>query len=76
MVYPVGTLAFYDSFQGLIPCKITEIIPGRVRAVVTEAAGAYAKGDTIDGSSVWFPPKNHIKQGEFSTTIIGGYEYK
>ena len=42
-----GTLAYVDTFNGLIPCKITEVRgPGDVSFVVTADRPAWKRGET------------------------------
>jgi hypothetical protein len=68
-----GDLAFYDSFAGLIPCKVLRII-GRTSETATSEAetatseadvtvrltatrGAYRKGETLSGWSLHIVPR-------------------
>ena len=86
----IGTLAFFDSFGGLIPCKVQSIkdsIPvdhalrGRssfctIRAKVTATRGAYLKGDEIESTALHIVPRSHASRRKYGARIIGGYTWE
>ena len=78
-VHKVGTPAFYDTFAGMVECKVTEIKPGRhyghsfgnndtITAIITESRGAYHKGETIVSGPA------HIIPTKFR--VLRGYQYR
>jgi len=62
----IGCLCFYDSMVGLIPCKLIHAEKDclgytRVTLRVTQARGAYCKGDTIQTGTNWTIPRKSVK---------------
>lgn len=53
----------FDLRSGLAPVSV------KVKAVVTEDAGAYSKGMIIDSDAVHVVPRTAVKHGRYSTTI-------
>lgn len=76
----VGQLAYYDTFNGAIPCKVLHITGQSnqpissvdVKFKLTAARGAWKKGEIITCSSLWvFPRKaRHQRNGVYR---IGHY---
>jgi hypothetical protein len=68
----IGSLAYFDSFAGLIPCKVIAITgpPGvqtptswvRVIAAVTVDKSPYRRGEIVDGGAFWIVPRNAVKR--------------
>jgi hypothetical protein len=61
-----GDLAYYDSFAGLIPCKVIHITGHTSETATSEAdvtvrltatRGAYRKGETLSGWSLHIVPR-------------------
>lgn len=85
----IGTLAFFDSFAGLIPCRVESIhdtIPAGnslrgktnqcvIRAKITANRGAYLKGDKIESTALHIIPRNHVSRRKYGARIIGGYSW-
>ena len=73
-----GDKAFYDSFLGLVPCKV-DCIAGRsgiasasqiVTVTVTANHGAYKRGETVVTSGLHVVPRNAVQRRAYSTTIL------
>jgi hypothetical protein len=88
--HTIGTLAYFDSFAGLIPCKVTEIsdelkgdpkFAGRtssckVRAKLTTGRGSYRRGETIESSALHIIPREFVSFRKYGARILGGYSWK
>ena len=70
----IGSLAYLDSFAGLVPCKVTAIT-GRsgfassaqsVTLLLTANRGAYRKGESIETNGLHAVPRKavHGKYGD------------
>lgn len=75
--YRRGTLAYYDTFAGLVPCKVMEVLDdNKVKIKVTVAHGAYKRGETIFGVGTnWVVPRPHVVQRSGQYKIVGGWQY-
>jgi hypothetical protein len=79
-VLKVGCKAYYDSFRGLVPVKVTYVsgsssVPSssiRVKAKVTCDFGPYHKGEEIEFPSLWIIPAKALIRGQYTYTI-GAY---
>ena len=73
--FPIGSLAYLDSFGGLIPCKVTGVdANGQVQARVTALRGAYSPGDL----SQWMSqrhiiPRSHVRRFRGQYMIMSRY---
>ncbi len=78
----VGSLAYIDSFCGLIACRVTDIQPSvyskEVTAVVTaRKARGYAKGDSVTFPSHYIIPRDavRVRSGQYRirpyVTVMG-----
>ena len=64
----IGSLAYFDSFAGLIPCKVVQSVgqsgmassAQTVTLVLTAARGAYCKGEKIETSGLHAVPRRAI----------------
>lgn len=84
-VFKAGTLAFYDTFAGMIPCKVKCVREqcygfrcgpyDAVQFEITESRGGYTKGEVISADARHVPPRKMIKKREYSNTILTGYSY-
>ena len=84
-VFRKGTLAYYDTFAGLVPCKVLEIKDDcygfhfgpydALKIQVTADRGPYKKGEMLTAPAVRVPPKTMVKKNTYSTTIISSYKY-
>lgn len=86
----IGTLAFYDSFAGLIPCKVEQIedklhrdsnLRGCsssciIRAKLTASRGAYKRGEIIESTALHIVPRNYVRRRKYGARIIGGYRWE
>jgi hypothetical protein len=73
--YHAPALAYYDTFSGLVPCRVISVDEaGALTIRLTANRGAYQRGETIQAlpqRSV--APRDRIRRRRFSTSIIGGY---
>ena len=67
-----GALAYFDTFAGLVPCRVTEIFttaaPGySVRFKITATRGAYKRGETLDSHSRNVVPRSavFVRSGQY-----------
>lgn len=78
-----GTTAKLDTFAGLVPCKVVEVITagdgksgnGKVRIKLTATVGAYEKGEILERDSASVIPNSHVKRGEFGYSLFTNYNY-
>lgn len=72
-----GQLAYYDSFAGLIPCRVLTITgrPGiastaqNVTVRLTGARGAYRRGETIHTTGIHAVPRGAVRQVQGNARI-------
>ena len=84
-VFGVGTLAFYDTFSGLVPCVVIEIKQScygfrcgpydAVKFKVTADHGPYCKGEILESDACHVPPRKMIRSMKFSNRIQTFYRY-
>jgi len=85
-VFHEGTAAYYDTFAGLIPCKVLAIEQAGygfrcgpynvIRFKLTADRGAYKKGEILTADAMRVPPQKMIRRRKYSSTIITGYKYE
>ena len=85
-VYYEGTLAFYDTFSGLVPCKVLEVKSScygfrcgpydTLRIKVTEDHGPYKKDEILTVGAASVPPRKMVRRYSYSSRIITTYMYK
>lgn len=85
-VYNVGTLAYLDTFAGMIPCKVIRVekpgsgqyvANGSITVKLTATRGAYKKGEILDRQSAsQVVPRNHryIRSGIYRVRTNYRYE--
>jgi len=82
--YPAGTLAYIDSFCGLIPCKVIEVTQERnfagslltfCKVKVTARRPGFLRGEIANHDALYIIPRNHVytRCGQFR--IRGGYKW-
>lgn len=72
-----GELAYFDSFAGLIPCKVLSIngesgqanSKQEVTFQITAPRGPYKRGELVRSSARWVIPRDAIKRRKHGTTI-------
>jgi hypothetical protein len=86
----IGSLAYFDSFSGLVPCKVIEIsdklkndskFAGKtsdciISVKLTANCRAYKRGETIQSDALKIIPRKHISRRKYGARIIGGYSWK
>ena len=83
--YQVGTLAYLDTFSGLIKCRVTKILDnnangiyhsgGKVEVELMETIGAYKKGEILEWTAVYVPPRAQVKRNRIKGRILTNYKY-
>lgn len=84
-VLRVGDLAYLDTFSGLVPCKVreftdlrrvsreTRVIPAtsavNVIVRVTADRPGYRRGEFVESSSLWTPPRAAIRRMKYQTKV-------
>jgi|LakMenE18May11ns_1017448.scaffolds.fasta_scaffold9734746_2 hypothetical protein len=83
----INSLAYFDSFSGLVPCKVISIsdelsqcpgLNGRttkclISVRLTATVGAYKKGEIIDSNPLRVIPRSNVRRSKYGTKIIGDY---
>lgn len=86
----INSLAYFDSFSGLIPCKVLDIndklindekFSGKtseciISVKLTTNRGAYNRGEIIESNALKIIPRTHIAFRKYGMRIIGGYSWK
>lgn len=84
-IYRAGELAYYDTFSGLIPCKVIEVIlwgsgktiqSGKVKIKLTADRQAYKRGEILEVTADNVIPRNHIRTSSGKYKINVYYEWK
>jgi hypothetical protein len=67
-------LAYWDTFTGLIPCRVTRVHDdGTVTVVLTAARRPYQRGETHTVRAWHVAPRDRIRRRRYSTIILAGY---
>ena len=79
-------LAYWDSFAGLIPCRVTRYdaaidpyYPACVVAILTADRGCYHKGEVIaqNTGAIWPRDCVRTKRGTYGQTrIVASYDWR
>ena len=85
-VFTEGASAYWDTFSGLIPCKVLKVTEvgygfrcGPYKAVefqLTADRGPYKRGEILTADASHVPPKSMIRRLKYSNRIITTYMYK
>ena len=61
------SLAYYDSYSGLISCKVMAIKDDMIIAIVTTNRGAYKKNEVIESIPRYVVPRLcvHVRSGHY-----------
>lgn len=84
-ILKTGSLAYYNSFSGAVPCRVLSITSKcpqnphwgtnhRVRAVVTAKLGVYEKGEELEDYSLWIFPRESLRSQPTGAYMIGPYQ--
>ena len=85
-VFHEGTSAYYDTFAGLIPCKVLSVKRAGygfrcgpydvIEFKLTADRGAYRKGEILTADAMRVPPQKMVRRRRYSSTIVTGYKYE
>jgi hypothetical protein len=78
-----GMLAYYDTFAGLIPCKVTKVFKDsgdcgtvvKAEFILTSDRQAYKKGEVLTDLAFHVIPRKAIRKTRYSSLIMP-YEYE
>lgn len=83
--YGVGTKVYIDSFGGMIPCTVIEILKSGANGIqighdeltvkVEETRGGYTKGEIVTRSAAYTPPRKQRFLRSHSYRINTAYKY-
>lgn len=45
----MARLAYYDTFSGLVPCRVLQVVAGEVTVKLTGSRRAYKRGEILTG---------------------------
>ena len=70
----MNNLAYYDSFSGLVPCKIISILPdNRLKIELTATRQAYKRGERLYITQSWVIPRECVKIRSGQYRILSNY---
>jgi hypothetical protein len=82
-VFHEGTPVFYDTFAGMVPCKVIKVFKTALGFVVgptdellirvIQTVGAYKKGEELKVNAFYCPPKVMRRIAQYSYRINSGY---
>ena len=84
--YGVGTPAFIDTFGGMVKCKVIEIHKpnangfsigksDEITVEVEENKGGYAKGEIVQRSAAYTPPRKQRFTKGYAYRVNTAYKY-
>lgn len=85
LVYGAGALAYLDTFAGMVPCRVLEVIEpgngircssGRLRIRLMRTVGAYKQGEILEWSCDHVVPRAHRVLRGYHYRISTNYRYK
>jgi len=73
-----GALAYFDSFVGLVPCKVLSIKgeSGRANSAqevtfkITASRGPYKRGEIMRRSALWVVPRGAVRRRKHGAVIL------
>jgi len=77
-----GELAYYDTFSGLVPCKVNKVMEGGtgqqttsglIAVTLTADRGAYRRGEEIHAHARDIIPREHVRTRSGKYTVHTGY---
>lgn len=81
-IYTSGTLAYFDSFSGMLPCKVVKVIQGgfgnsvsegQVEIVMTSTTKSYSRGERLVLAAHLVVPRPHRIQRAHKYRINSNY---
>ena len=82
--YGPGTKAYIDSFNGLVPCVVVEVIPPhgdirkhdtRVIVRITRTGKGYRAGELVEFGPHTVPPRDCVRRKRLGVAIRMDYQY-
>ena len=75
-----GELAYWDTFAGLVPCKVLEIRSNELdrlslRVKLTATRGAYKRGEVAWVRSRAIVPRGSVRTRNHKHLIVADYEW-
>lgn len=73
--YPLGTLAYLDTFSGLVKCRVESFYGADVDVVITANKAAYRKGERVTRNEHVVIPRDRIYVRSGTHRIRNGWRY-
>jgi len=67
----INELAYFDSFSGMIPCKVINIESDKITVKLTGKRGAYKQGEVIIMNTLHIVPRDSVRKNR----IINNYQW-
>ena len=67
----INELAYFDSFSGMIPCKVINIDNDRITVKLTGKRGAYKRGEILTFNTLHIIPRDSVRKNR----IINNYQW-
>ena len=75
--YHAGSLAYFDTFAGLVPCKVTRVSEdGNVEFRITDTIGAYKSGEIRTERPRDVVPRKSVRVRSGMFFIRNNYRWK
>ncbi len=68
-VLKTGITAYFDTFAGLIKCRVTEVRDRKAKFTLSESRGAYKTGEQLESSTNWVIPAGALIRRKYTYTI-------
>jgi hypothetical protein len=67
----INELAYFDSFSGMIPCKVINIDNDKITVKLTCKRGAYKRGEILTFNTLHIIPRDSVRKNR----IINNYQW-
>ena len=67
----INELAYFDSFSGMIPCKVINIDNDKITVKLTCKRGAYKIGEILTFNTLHIVPRDSVRKNR----IINNYQW-
>jgi len=71
----INELAYFDSFSGMIPCKVINISNDKITVKLTGTRGAYKRGEILTFNTLHIVPRESVHFRKYETTISNNYQW-